>query len=780
MVRTACTRASSFTASCYSHMVAIYAAPLDRDVPLCSSNTPGMTPSVRVVRCRLRHIPTQGTTADLSGSLVVADSFMFGSVGGKGTVRILTAQVPYVGVWLSKAEEALATQVKRDISEVSDSPVAASLGSRLLGKAGGQFDDDAPVTLDECPLLLSGVCDYMQVITGAVQAWSKGIVISHRRLGHLVLTFASVLKVSVLEISSGAAMSLLVLYLDPSVDVFGMERPKSGGEAIVGIIVKGGKSVVFRDVLPVWKEQWHESGMTVDAIEAPPASLALAFANVGAPFDCTQLGSELTADPSGTGPADRSVFVNCTSLQDFTSGHVSAETFEVQTVGRVPLFVVCGVPGSRHGVVARSLESFGAAVGDWTVMRQQSDEVDLSELAAAAQQAAKSPRPRLMFITEGYIDIVNLSGTIVTHKELASLCFIANVVAVVNPSNISIERKGQVAPKFASDVEQQFSDKSAVLPLLLDQCAWGWAGAIVILGGSAKVQNEMQQRLSKVNPDAMVVRAAYTMLWEIGDADQDRKRAAEACLGMLSRAELDALLSTETFYAESMRRVRTSIAPEWPLQLRHVTASDVPEQLAFQWRPVLDRDRLLRSMQSLLAFSPDSSWCQPPPRVLYARVIAHTCDSAGRFADMSFTAAQSDVTLRAEGDVSSGGMVQLYGENLGASVQWLKRRFLDCRPVLPSRPKTIASFEELAPEQLQAIAEAAQLDSRALPDGCFYDGKHYVSFEGASSKWHPAMAQLCAGAVAQHNEHIVAEQAVVDEQHRTAQLETDVCLAAPK
>merc|ERR1711871_126615 len=247
---------------------------------------------------------------------------------------------------------------------------------------------------------------------------------------------------------------------------------------------------------------------------------------------------------------------------------------------------------------------------------------------------------------------------------------------------------------------------------------------------------------------------------------------------MLSREEMDALLSTETFNAEGMRRVRASIAPEWPTQLRQVAESDLPERLSFQFGSVLDRGRLLRSMQSLLAFSPDSCWCKPAPRVLFARVIAQTCDSMGRYADMSFTASQSDVTLRAESDAISSGFVQFYGDNLGTSVEWLKRRLLDCRPALPSRPKTITSFEELAPDQLQAIADAAQLESRELPAGYFYDGKRYVSFEGVSSKWHPSMAEICADAVEHHNERIRAEQAVVDDQYRTAQLETEACLAA--
>ena len=53
-----------------------------------------------------------------------------------------------------------------------------------------------------------------------------------------------------------------------------------------------------------------------------------------------------------------------------------------------------------------------------------------------------------------------------------------------------------------------------------------------------------------------------------------------------------------------------------------------------------------------------------------------------------------------------------------------------------------------------------------------------MSFEGVSSKWHPAMAELCADAVSLHNERVLAEQAAVDEQYKTAQLEAEACLRA--
>ena len=261
---------------------------------------------------------------------------------------------------------------------------------------------------------------------------------------------------------------------------------------------------------------------------------------------------------------------------------------------------------------------------------------------------------------------------------------------------------------------------------------------------------------TQVNPAATITRGAYTRLWELGDADRDRKRAAGACLGMLSPEELESLLDPELFHSQDMQRVRRSIAPEWPSPATPPSsAASVSgvERLEFTLEGVpIDRARLLSSIRKLLEFTPDQSWPEPHPRLFYGRVVAQTNEQGG-LACMTFTLGQADVSF-------SGGAVAgvlLHGLNLcsRATVDWLKGRLLDCRPVLSPPSAPAKSFLELPESELLEL-QAGIGDDVELPDGIFHDGACYVSFEGARNKWHPAMAQLAEPLLMAHNERVAA------------------------
>ena len=733
---------------------------------------------------RLREIPSLAVPGSSAGSLVVADSFLFGSANGKGAVRILTATVPYVCTWLGMGkEENHAASILRQVADPSEDAVASVLGKLVWNRpssaaVGADRDDSGPITLDPCTMVLSGASEYMQCVSGTMKIFQRGGVFDHPRFGPLVLSFSRAARIGVYEPNPTDPMLISVHLTPASGQLYGLvpaERLQSSRDVLhVGIIVKGGtKSPFFREVMPVWKESWDDCGLTVENLDAPPDTMALAFSKCGTTCSCTDLGAELRASPSGSRHSDRSVYVHASSLSEFCAGpveagaeaDVSARSSPPKLTGGTstltPLTVVCGVPGSSHSVVARSLMAFSKSA-EWTEVQlppsEQDEAADLSGLVAAAKSAT-SANSRILLSTEGYVDIVSLTSAITLHPELAGLCRIGSVVAVVKPTNFSIRRDGEISTKFSGEAEEQFSESTAVLPMLLDQCAWGWTHAIVILGSSASVQNELQSRLSLVNPDATIVRGAYTMQSDIATVDSDRTRAAEACLGMLSADELETILATDAFETDSMKRIRASVAPNWPrVETVDGRVAPVPERLAFDFTPVLDRSRLRKSMQTLLDFKADEKWPAPPPQVLFCRVVAVTEDSGGKRAAISFTVAESDVSIV---DGAGSGSVVLYGENLHQHAEWLKRRLLECRPPMPALLKPIASFEQLPSEQLRDIQDTmlAENPDRELPDGTFYDGQMYIDFDGNRSVWHPAMAQWCSDAVAQGNDKITAKNA---------------------
>jgi len=481
---------------------------------------------------------------------------------------------------------------------------------------------------------------------------------------------------------------------------------------------------------------------------------------------CLELGAELRSATAGSLSSDRSVYVHSSSLEEFCAGKETAVQSKVSQASAeastVPLTIVCGVPGSSHTAVAKSVMAFSKA-SEWSEVLLATGEADLTALVSCARACTGGvANRRLLVVTEGYVDIVQLTSAIVTHPELSTMCHIASVITVVKPTNFSIRREGQIEKKFGADEDEQFSESTGVLPALLDQCAWGWATAIVILGSSASAQNELQNRLSKVNPDATIVRGAYTMQWELAQTDDaDRTRAAEACLGLLSAEELEAVLSTAAFGSDSMKQARASVSPQWPqMTTAGADSAPVPERIDFAFQPVLDRERLRKSLQRLLAFKPDKSWPQPSPRLFFCHVIARTVDSGeGKYADMTFTPAESDVAV-CPADGNSAGVV-MYGENLAGNVEWIKRRLLDCRPPVPSALKCIENFEQLPTDKLQKIQDAALSDNpdRDLPEGTFYDGAMYIDFDGNRSTWHPAMADWCKDEIEKENGEVAKKNA---------------------
>ena len=89
-------------------------------------------PAVRVVRAILRNIPSKAHPGESAGSIVFADSFMLPKAGSSTVgVRVLTASVPYVAVWLGKKEGRLADDMRRAIAG-NEKSVAADMGRLIV------------------------------------------------------------------------------------------------------------------------------------------------------------------------------------------------------------------------------------------------------------------------------------------------------------------------------------------------------------------------------------------------------------------------------------------------------------------------------------------------------------------------------------------------------------------------------------------------------------------------------------------------------------------------
>ena len=98
-----------------------------------------------------------------------------------------------------------------------------------------------------------------------------------------------------------------------------------------------------------------------------------------------------------------------------------------------------------------------------------------SSLRKKTRKSAMSPSfSFVLSILADSKQIVGLFRDIMGSLEVAAKCAVAAVVAVVSPSNVSMGRHGTVMPKFASEDEESFTENTQLIPLVLDQCVWGW------------------------------------------------------------------------------------------------------------------------------------------------------------------------------------------------------------------------------------------------------------------------------------------------------------------
>jgi hypothetical protein len=687
-------------------------------------------PSVRVVRTILRSIPSQVSPGNSAGSVAFADSFMLATSGpGKATVRILTASIPYLASWLGDKEAGRAESLRRAIASHEKS-VTADLGGLIVMRpvtaaTDGERSEGGVITLDPCPLLLAGINDYSQALSGVLRTYDRGFSFDHARLGPMAFTFCgNTTGISVLESLAPTRPSLVVVKLSRSFRLYGLERASSSQVYSITIVIGGGSQRrFFREVLPVWTAIWEACGVEVETLDAPPAGFKSSYERCCVGADANEQDNLRTefelgdTDIVGLSFGDVSLCVNKERLQEFCAGSpqdvepasdVAAPIVD-EAISTVPITVVCGVPGSGHHLVAKSVLSF-ARGASWQVVTEHADDMQatLGSLLEAAR--AGESGTRILLVTSGYTDITRLTADVMCSTELCELCHVAAVIAVVRPSNFSLERRGAIhIPNLHEEEEELFTESTQIIPRLLDQCAWGWTSVIIVLGGGSTAQKLMQDRLQKVNPDAVIARGAYTMQWEECDTDPKRVRTADAILGMLSESEMGAALSVDRFGGEAMTRTRHMLDSEWPA-MSSANQPRRPDRIVFNLPPqlVIDRARLLANIRPLFSGVADASWPSPSLRLFYASIEAITTDTSDKAVVLTITTAQANVEVSTR---THDGAVVLCGENLKGHENWLKQVILRSRPALAVVAKSIQSTSDLTDEQREEIQRMARNES---------------------------------------------------------------------
>eukprot|EP01052_Picozoa_sp_SAG31_P013191 SAG31_NODE_788_length_12088_cov_3.916090_10_plen_1025_part_00 len=677
-------------------------------------------PSVRVVRAILRNVPSKEVSGQVAGAIVFADTFMMPKGGLEHVgVRIVTASIPYLSIWLGQREDILAEQMRRAMLD-NEKSVTADMGRAVVANdpASGQ------ISLDPATIWVAGVNDYLQAYAGTLHAYERGWSFDHPRLGPMSFMFrGNTVGISIFESSSPARPSLITIHLSRALKIYGFSRMSSAPLYCISIVIGGGlQKRWFRDVVPLWLGLWEGCGLKVETAQGPLPCFEALYQHSCMDRDRAHMDScelemlnrTLVGSPTG----DMSFYMNKSSLRQFCAAEPVRSTDSTteskhNAEQKIPLTIVCGVPGSGHHLVAKSVVSYSRAVSWEMVTQNETDNADTMSSLQQAAEAASAKRgtsedvgsTRVLLVTSGYADIVRLAADIINTEAVHSKCTIAAILTVVNPANVSVDRHGTVMPKFASNDKESFTETTQAIPLLLDQCVWGWASVIILLGGSTIAQNMLQGRIEKVNPDATIARGAYAPQWTSIEDGAKRARVVNASLGMLSPSELEAVTSTDTFCSDKLTRVRAVVDSSWPQSRSSPSVTRSPDRVAFRLPSslIIDRFRLVDNLRPLFQKPINSG------RLLFASVKAVTLDSSAAAVLMTFTSQQEDVE-KVDACASGAGVAIFYGENIDVCAGQLEALILHSRPPLEQPTSVLASPNDLTDEQRAEIQSRAQAE----------------------------------------------------------------------
>ena len=411
-------------------------------------------------------------------------------------------------------------------------------------------------------------------------------------------------------------------------------------------------------------------------------------------------------------------------------GQASTNWVDENRAGMIPITIISGIPGSGKSRLCASIVNVSTENTKWVVV-EQSIESGIEFNAAKTQKAmssiwknvsktegAKKKQTRVVVITPGYSDIVEVSRGIVNHPDVdvRSHFFIGAITTCVDPSLV-----------FMNDRE--------VYPAVLEQCSSGFCSNAVF----TKCDNIAPSKLNRVQE---MLKACNSKLSFVRTKNK---------YNLVSQADFDIILSTDMFNSNEMEIQRLMLHAGWNSIDEGYNEPNVVspfKSVVLTFNGLLEKPLLTTQLKGLMSANlgaPVESSKRHSGQGMIHRLKGRVLLSENNEeVEVQFNRANRVYNLHNTGndpkvkgskhskDSKSNCCVVFVGENIEeqACKNWLRK----CQKPLPQK-KSLKTRADMRQSEIKNIQKKHMGDP--LPDGFFFNGSQYVSFDGQRLDMHP-------------------------------------------
>ncbi|XP_069779619.1 dynein axonemal assembly factor 9 isoform X2 [Narcine bancroftii] len=420
---------------------------------------------------------------------------------------------------------------------------------------------------------------------------------------------------------------------------------------------------------------------------------------------------------------------------------------------KMVITIIAGLPGSYKEELGSYIVNLNQEHGRWSVYRQMPDNCEpfnysqihhfLSSVLetlrnrTVRQSVYSRRRMRLLIVTPGYTDVIDVVQAIQTHPdpEVQSTFVIGAVTTCIDPQSSTLEHR-------------------LLFPKLLDQCSQGVVSNVVFTSLTSEQRHPFLVHLQKLirvaNPNIAFILA---------------ERGA-----VTRNADVEMILSGSSFSEPVMLRTRYLMFPGWwNGKFRSGPVFPQMTQICIRFNRPIDKARFVtkcKALRNTLKSSPFRG------NIYHIRAKLKFSDSEKTFQICHNT--QTNVfSAQPLEDGPSPPPVQDEKRSSGKSLDnfvvfigcmlkeesmkdWLRQC---ARQKLPK--KSLKTFETLTKQEINNIHVKRHLE--LPPPGWFYNGKQFVNFFGEKNDYHPLMDTFIQEYLSEVNKDIEKYNAEIEQ-----------------
>lgn len=599
---------------------------------------------------------------------------------------------------------------------------------------------EADITLDNFgKLLLSGdpvhlgcgntLC--MPPKEATLYAYENGLVLLCPQYGAIVLHGNHITSARFYDGDSSSTVALLVLEYQSTFLPFLPFYLQNEECQLILLFTPKSKAYqhLYTDVLHAWREDTYSDSPKVKRVKELPDNCQLLYNLVQHRYNwmsAAKVKTPLQMAASSLPHLYRFLDHFCVSSAGWYTIPESELCKVLQRAGtsdnqntaenEIVVTILSGIPGSHQDQMCDVLSNLSKEQNRYVILKPPVDGIpQFSHLDIQAKLKATlnvhrrrkktqmaMRNTRVLYIVPGYTDIVSVIHAVECHPDpdVRAHCIIGSVTACVDPLNVFMEHK-------------------YTFPHLLNNCAQGWVNQIVMTSSTALKNDDLeavQHLLRSVNSDVAFLLAEQ---------------------GNVSRSmDLDAILSEDSFHQSEKCLARYLSCPGWRQGLYKPQAA-LMTSVQLRFSLPLDRHKLTSKLKGLKL----SLTSYPFSGNIYnihgkIRFTGGKPDEVSELQHMTMSGITIvkpyTETAQERAAITAGNCLVFTGCQL--DVAKLKDWLRECAPQKPEK-KSLITRKDVTADVVKKIHKEHHLE--CLPEGWFYNGTQYVSFDGTKQDVHP-------------------------------------------